>query len=123
VSTQGHSRADVWLLRDILNSSDRIISICGGDLSTPPRGDDPNNLNLRDALRYNLVFIGEAAGKLSEETKTLAPDVRWIRVAGLRNILTHQYHQVDDEIVNGILEQHLPILIPTCRRLLEGLET
>jgi predicted nucleotidyltransferase len=53
VSTQGHSRADVWLLRDILNSSNRIISICGGDLSTPPREDDPNNLNFRDALRYN----------------------------------------------------------------------
>jgi len=71
-----------------------------------------------DAVLYNLVVIGEAAAQLSDETRAAAPEIPWIRVVGLRNLIAHEYFRVDLEIIQSILAEQLDQLEVTAKRLL-----
>lgn len=44
-----------------------------------------------DAVLYNLVVIGEAAARISGETRARAPEIPWTRIVGLRNLIAHEY--------------------------------
>jgi uncharacterized protein with HEPN domain len=65
----------------------------------------------QDAVIRNLEVIGQAvkdAGK--EELHSRDDSVPWAAVAGLRNMLAHQYLGVDVKLVWGIVERDLPTL-------------
>lgn len=49
----------------------------------------------QDALIRALQVLAESTKRLSEEFKRSRPEVDWRAVAGLRNILVHEYLQVD----------------------------
>ena len=71
---------------------------------------------------YNLVVIGEAAAQLSDETRAAAPEIPWVRVIGLRNLIAHEYFRVDLEVIQSILAEQLDELDQTVRRLFGGSE-
>lgn len=52
-----------------------------------------------DAVLRNLEIIGEAAGKVSTETQSLLPDIKWRSISGLRHVLAHGYFSIDDAII------------------------
>jgi uncharacterized protein with HEPN domain len=74
------------------------------------------------AALYDLVVIGETMGKVSAEVKTAAPHIDWKTIRDLRNILVHAYWQVDLEIVAGIIENRMDLLIADLERLIALLE-
>jgi uncharacterized protein with HEPN domain len=48
-----------------------------------------------DAVLRNLAVIGEAVRSLPRETM---PDVPWASIAGLRNIVVHEYFRVNPDL-------------------------
>lgn len=70
-----------------------------------------------DAVLYNLVVIGEAAAQLSDETRSAASEIPWLRVVGLRNLIAHEYFRVDLEVIQSILAEQLDELAETVSRL------
>lgn len=68
-----------------------------------------------DAIRYNLEIVGEAAARLPAEVVDAHPEVPWVQIRGFRNILIHQYFDVDPDIVRDVVENHLPGLVATLR--------
>jgi uncharacterized protein with HEPN domain len=50
-----------------------------------------------------LEIIGEAAGKITYETKYGHPEVEWTRIIALRNILVHEYYVIDENIIWDII--------------------
>lgn len=48
-----------------------------------------------DAVILNLEQIGETVKKLSESYKQNHPDIEWISIAGLRNLIAHEYEEID----------------------------
>lgn len=40
-------------------------------------------------------IIGEAARRISDATKAACPNIDWRRIIGLRNIVVHDYGEVD----------------------------
>ena len=58
----------------------------------------------------NLEVIGEAAKHLSEEPRKRAPGIDWKKIAGLRDILIHEYFGIDGEIVRDVVQHKLPTL-------------
>ncbi|MCZ7555851.1 MAG: DUF86 domain-containing protein [Bacteroidia bacterium] len=67
-----------------------------------------------------LEIIGEAASKVSEETRTAHPDIPWREMSGTRNRLIHAYEEVDLDIVWQILSTDLPPLRNALHHLLRG---
>ncbi len=51
-----------------------------------------------------------------------APEIEWRKVVGLRNIIVHDYFGINDRIVWDVVNNSLPSLIASCRRLLEDAE-
>ena len=62
---------------------------------------------VQSGVLYQLIIIGEAAGKLSSSLQNQCKDVPWKKIIGMRNILTHEYFSVDLEVVWSVVEQHL----------------
>lgn len=73
----------------------------------------------RDAVVRNLEIIGEAVKKLPVETKRDYPDVEWKKIAGLRDILVHDYFGIDMDIVWDVVQNKLPVLAEQVRRILD----
>lgn len=72
------------------------------------------------AVLHNIVVIGEAAGRMTEETQALAPEVPWREVIAMRNIVAHEYFRVDHAIVWQMVDRHLDGLESAVDRLLAG---
>lgn len=74
---------------------------------------------IQDAVIRNFEIIGEATKRLSPELKNAYSDVAWKQIAGLRDILIHDYLKVNLNRVWGIIEQNLPQLKQTVAEILQ----
>lgn len=54
--------------------------------------------------------ISEASGHLSRELRSQHKDVRWRDIAGIGNILRHEYQRVDSQIIWNAVKDDLPAL-------------
>jgi uncharacterized protein with HEPN domain len=72
-------------------------------------------------LRH-LQLIGEAARRLPEEIRNLAPDIPWQKMIGMRNILVHGYFAIDLDVVWDAVQRDVPLLKPAVEALLKKLE-
>lgn len=71
-----------------------------------------------DAVIRNLEIIGEAAKMVPESVRAAHPEVEWRKIAGLRDILAHQYFEVDMDIIWDILQSKLPSLAQDLNNIL-----
>ncbi len=72
-----------------------------------------------DAVVRNLEIIGEAARQLPIDQRDQYPDVDWVAVVGFRNIVIHEYFDVDLEIVWTIATQRLSQFRQIVQQMLE----
>lgn len=72
---------------------------------------------------HHLQLIGEAARTLPAEVRALAPNIPWAKLTGMRNILVHNYFEIDTEIVWDTVMHDLPILKTALQNLLSLLES
>jgi uncharacterized protein with HEPN domain len=63
------------------------------------------------AVIKEIEITGEAASRISEETRKDLPSVPWPKVVGIRNRLIHAYADVDLSIVWATITTALPELI------------
>lgn len=75
------------------------------------------NEDLQAAVERYIEVIGEAAGKLSQHTRDLAPDVPWSQVIGARNVIIHGYAEIEPDRIWDIVRSHLPALRVAVDRL------
>ena len=69
-----------------------------------------------DAVVRNLEVIGEAVRHLMASSEELPEAIPWADVAGMRNILVHEYFGVDLLIVWQTITKDLPLLRMELRR-------
>lgn len=70
------------------------------------------------AVERCLEIIGEAAGRISPEFQARETSIAWRRIKGMRNILAHEYGQIDYEIVHKTVTDEIPGLIASLEALL-----
>jgi len=64
----------------------------------------------QDAVIRHFEIIGEAVKSLPPEFRIKYPELPRKSIAGLRDILIHQYFGVDSSIVWATIDKHLPAL-------------
>ena len=72
------------------------------------------------ALLKEIEIIGEAATKISVETREALPAVPWPAIKGLRNRLIHVYAEVDTRVIWSTLTISLPNLVRELEEALAG---
>jgi uncharacterized protein with HEPN domain len=76
----------------------------------------------QDAVIRQLEIIGEATKRLSKQLCTQHPEVPWRRIAGLRDVLIHDYMGVDIKAVWEITQKDLPGLKKNVQEILRTLK-
>ena len=71
-----------------------------------------------DAVVRNLEIIGEAAKHIPDNLREQYQTLEWSRVVGFRNIVIHEYFDVDLEIIWTIATQRLPDLKVVLQQML-----
>jgi len=73
----------------------------------------------QDAVYKNLEIIGEAAYKISEETKEIWDHIEWRKIEGLRHKLVHDYYKIDLGIIWQTKSKSLPQLKVDIEKILK----
>lgn len=98
-------RDDREKLQDILEAIERIDRYAVQGKQTF----EQNEL-IQTWFTQNLQVIGEASRSLSSAIRDQHPEIPWKKMIGMRNILTHNYFDIDLDIVWVVIEQELPDL-------------
>lgn len=75
------------------------------------------------ALHRCLAVIGEAAARLSKETKAEYAEVPWRQIANMRNRIVHDYNHIQLPLIWETIQADLPILKVQMRRILTELSS
>jgi len=69
-----------------------------------------------------LQIIGEASRALTTEFREKYNDINWVEIIAFRNILVHQYSNVDMDIVSRIIERDIPYFKEKVQSLIKKIE-
>ena len=109
-------RDDLVRLRHMLDHSVEAIEMGTGR----QRRDLDTDRQLNLSLVRLIEIVGEAAARVSAETRERYSDIPWSEIIGMRNRIIHGYDQVDFDILWDTVELHLPPLVEELRRATDG---
>jgi len=105
-------------LLDIVNAAKRILSFA----QDVDKSILSNNEEKQSAVLYQVIVIGEAVKRLSPEFRDQYAQIPWKDIAGMRDILAHQYDKVDLKTIWDVVDHDIPELLALIEPLLQELE-
>jgi len=98
---------DVSYLWDMLQAARQVIGFARGatlaEYSTNPM--------LHLAVERAIEIIGEAANRVSPSFQQAYPEIPWRKIVDQRNVLVHEYGDVEHALIWDLVQRHLPILV------------
>ncbi|MBV5278793.1 MAG: DUF86 domain-containing protein [Campylobacteraceae bacterium] len=89
--------------------------------------DNEEGIEKLDAICMQIIAIGESVKNLDKitEKKLLSqyPDIAWKEVAGMRDIISHHYFDLNVEIVFDVCENHIGMLKSTLEIIKQEIST
>ena len=97
---------DLFYIENILQSITRIqLYISSKDYET-----FIEDFIVQDAVVRQLEIIGEATKRITKDFRNNNPEIPWADMAGMRDILIHDYIDVDLDIVWKTASESIPKL-------------
>lgn len=77
------------------------------------------NRAMQDAIIRRLEIIGEAVKNLGAPFKTKHPEIPWKSMAGMRDILIHEYFDIDLSLTWAVVQRELPSIKKPLQEILD----
>jgi uncharacterized protein with HEPN domain len=106
---------DLTRLRNMLDAAQKVQSYI--DNKTRQSLDTDDEL-LGYAVVRAIEIVGEAASKITPETRAEYPQIEWQNIIGMRNRIVHDYLRVDYDIVWQVVTVNLPELVDQLETIL-----
>lgn len=106
---------DIIRLRHMLDAAREAMTFAHNQT----RGSLDTNRMLTLAIVKSLEVLGEAASKISKETRDTLAQVPWPNIVNMRNRLIHAYFDINLDIVWKTVTRDLPHLISALEQVLQ----
>ena len=93
-------------MNDVLESCDRVLS----NLEKTTLENFRNDLNMQDVFTRRFEIIGEAVKRIPSSVRDRYPDVAWRDAAGFRDVIAHDYVDIEIDQLYSTAVNDLPVL-------------
>lgn len=115
-------------LLDRIENSILLIQSKSGEINCP---DDlllsQDGMFILSGICMQLVFIGESVKTIDNKTNhsylIKYTDIPWTAIMGLRDIIAHEYHRIDEEEIFAVVNKDLISLLKIIQQMKMDLET
>jgi len=109
-------RDDSIRFRHMLDAAKEVMSFA----KNKTRRDLDNDRMLTLSLVKSIEIIGEAASKVTDETKKRFPEIPWTNMIAMRNRLIHAYFDIDLDVLWGTIVDDLPPFIEDLEKIISS---
>jgi uncharacterized protein with HEPN domain len=106
--------ADQTRLRHMLEAARDALQFSVGR----SREDLDSDVMYRRAIVHCIQEIGEAAVRVTQPTRAIAPELPWNQIVGMRHRLVHVYFAINLDLVWEVIAMDLPPLVDALARVL-----
>jgi uncharacterized protein with HEPN domain len=106
---------DLIRFRHMLDAAKEAISFIKGK----KRSDLDTDRMLVLSLVKSIEIMGEAASKVTKESRDSHPEVPWLNIIGMRNRLIHAYFDIDLDRVWDTITDDLPPVIAALKKMVQ----
>lgn len=96
-------RSDAERLADIRKSVRRIVD----EIDGRAKEEFLENITVQDAVKFQLMALGDAAGRISKRTRQANPRIPWTELMEFRYQPAHAYFDLKPERVWEFAQEHL----------------
>lgn len=100
-------RSDNYLINDIKESIKSIEEYLS---ELKNKENFLSDRRMQKLMIYEIIMIGEAATKISIETKNNYQNINWREISDMRNFLIHEYYEVSNNIIWETANKDIPKL-------------
>lgn len=101
-------------LQDIYNSGKIVLKFAEA-LNREQLGLDESNTA---GIILHIMIIGEATKRLSPEFRSQHPKIPWQQMAGMRDVIAHQYDKIDFDLMWDVVQVRIPEMLAKVEPLL-----
>jgi uncharacterized protein with HEPN domain len=109
-----HRRDSVFIVQ-MIEAAEAALEFCEGQTAESFAGDRLVGFAVVRAVQ----LVGQAARGVSEELQSAHPEIPWREMIGMRNIVVHDYADVDMALVWKTVHDDLPALVARLRAILD----
>ena len=100
------TRKNAPILHEIITAIDGIQMAVAGKTFA----DFQKDWLLYHGAQCAIEIISEASRHLPDQLKAMHPKIRWRSIAGIGNVLRHEYHAISDKVIWKVIQDELPPL-------------
>jgi uncharacterized protein with HEPN domain len=105
-------------LRDMVLAANRVLRY----VENTNQEEFEQDLEKQDSITYRILILGEASKRLSAEFRDKHPNIPWRQIAGMRNMLVHEYDQIDLDVLWDVTQNSIPDLLKQLNLLVDSIE-
>lgn len=111
-------------LQQISESIDLVIARCENIHSANEFFLSPDNMMRFDSCVMRLQTIGEQIGKILKMKDSPLedyPEIPWLAAYDMRNFISHEYANIDEEIIFDVIKEDLPRMQKVVKTILQNI--
>ena len=112
------ARSPIAALMDIVDAIDRVREA----LRQTTAEQFEKDWKLQWIVERGVEIVSEASRRLPDDFKVSHPEIPWRKVAGVGNVLRHDYNEIASSIIWNVAQSELDLLYSACCSEMERLE-